>query len=87
MFAFTALPAVWFRVRVAWEDPVTEFLAIASISTRDELHDFIDEIEDELAKPGLHATIDTLPDDLIPVVLNRMRALKDGITVYPPQMD
>jgi hypothetical protein len=66
---------------------VTEFLAVAPITIRDELHELIDAIEDELAKPGLHATIDTLPDELIPIVLNRMRALRAGITVYPPQMD
>jgi hypothetical protein len=65
---------------------VTDYVASAPITKRDELHEFIDEIEDELAKPGLHATIDTLPDELIPVVLDRMRALQARITVHPPQV-
>ena len=54
--------------------------------TRDDLHDFIDDMEDELAKAGLHATIDTLPDELILVVLNRMRALRARTTIHPPQL-
>jgi len=54
--------------------------------TRDDLHDLIDELEDELAKPGLHATIDTLPEELILVVLNRLRALRARTTIHPPQL-
>jgi hypothetical protein len=71
-------------MRVTWEDPVTEYRAIMPTSVRDELHEFIDEIDDDLARPGLHATVDTLPDELVPVVLNRMRALRAGTTVHPP---
>lgn len=63
-----------------------EQLPYAPSVTRDDLHDFIDEIEEELAKPGLHATIDTLPEELIPVVLNRMRALRAHATIHPPQL-
>ena len=63
---------------------MTEYDTIVPISTRDELHNFIDEIEDDLARPGLHATVDTLPDELVPVVLNRMRALRARTTVHPP---
>jgi hypothetical protein len=59
----------------------------ASATVRDELHEFIDEIDDELAKPGLHATVDTLPDELVPLVLDRMRALRQAITVHPPHFD
>ena len=54
--------------------------------TRDDLHDFVDELEEELTKAGLHATIDTLPEELIPVVLNRMRALRARTTIHPPQL-
>jgi hypothetical protein len=53
---------------------MTEDLSVEPTITRDELHEFVDEIEDDLARAGLHATIDTLPDELIPVVLDRMRA-------------
>ena len=59
----------------------------APTTLRDELHDFIDEIDEELARPGLHATVDTLPEELIPVVLKRMRELRAGITILPPQLD
>jgi hypothetical protein len=56
---------------------VTEHPQTAAISSRAELHDFIDKLDDDLARPGLHATIDALPEELVPVVLNRMRALRD----------
>jgi hypothetical protein len=66
---------------------VTEHLVMAPMTARDELHELIDEIEDQLAKPGLHATIDALPDELIPTVFNRIRALQAGTTVHPPQFE
>ena len=59
----------------------------APTTLRDELHDFIDQIDEELARPGLHATVDTLPTELIPVVLKRMRELRAGITILPPELD
>jgi hypothetical protein len=65
---------------------VTEHPHIAAISSRAELHDFIDRLDDDLAKPGLHATIDALPEELVPVVLNRMRTLRARITVHPPEL-
>jgi hypothetical protein len=60
---------------------------MAPMTTRDELHELIDDIQDELAKPVLHATIDALPEELIPTVFNRMRALQAGTTVHPPQFE
>ncbi len=62
----------------------TEHVQRAPSTTRAELHEFIDTIDDELARPGLHATIDMLPEDLISVVLDRMRALRERRTVLPP---
>jgi hypothetical protein len=64
---------------------VTNKLADALKTTRDELHEFIDEIDDDLARPGLHATIDALPDALVPTVLNRLRALRARTTIHPPE--
>jgi hypothetical protein len=66
---------------------MTEHLATAPITARDALHEFIDEIDDDLAKPGLHATIDKLPDALVPVVLERMRALRARTTFHAPRLD
>ena len=65
---------------------MTKKLANALKTTRDELHEFIDEIDDDLARPRLHATIDTLPDALVPDVLNRMRALRARTMVLPPEL-
>jgi hypothetical protein len=65
---------------------MTEHVAAAPIATRDELHEFIDEIDDEGAKPGLHTAIDTLPDELVPVVLKLMRALRARTTGHPPRL-
>jgi hypothetical protein len=66
---------------------MTELFQIAPTTTRDELHNFIDDIDDELAKPSLHVTVDMLPEYLIRVVLNRMRDLLEGTTVLPPELD
>jgi hypothetical protein len=76
LFAFTYTRGRGF-VFVLGRTPVTEHPQTAAISSRAELHDFIDKLDDDLARPGLHATIDTLPAELVPVVLNRMRALRD----------
>jgi hypothetical protein len=65
---------------------VTKKLANAMKTTRDELHEFIDEIDVDLARPRLHATIDTLPDAIVPDVLNRMRALRARTTVLLPEL-
>jgi hypothetical protein len=65
---------------------VTEHPQTAAIGSRAELHDFIDKLDDDLAKPGLHATIDALPEELVAVVLDRMRALRARITVHPPEL-
>jgi hypothetical protein len=47
-----------------------------SMTLREEFHRFIDELEDDVAKPGLHAGIEKLQDDLIPAALDRMRSLR-----------
>jgi hypothetical protein len=46
------------------------------MTLREEFHRFIDELEDDVAKPGLHAGIEKLQDDLIPAALDRMRSLR-----------
>jgi hypothetical protein len=46
------------------------------VTVREDFHRFIDELEDDVAKPGLHAAIEKLHDDLIPAALDRMRALR-----------
>jgi hypothetical protein len=46
------------------------------VTLREEFHQFIDELDDDIAKPSLHAGIDKLDDAWIPSALNRMRALR-----------
>jgi hypothetical protein len=85
LFAFTYTRSRGF-VFVLGRTPVTEHPQTAAIGSRAELHDFIDKLDDDLAKPGLHATIDALPEELVAVVLDRMRALRARITVHPPEL-
>lgn len=50
------------------------------------LHTFIDELEEDMAKPALHAVADTLPDELVHIALDRMRALRDRLSLFPPNL-
>jgi hypothetical protein len=46
------------------------------MTPREEFHQFIDELGDDLAKPGLHAVVDELDDIWIAPALSRMQALR-----------
>ncbi len=43
---------------------------------RDALHEFIDELDDDLVVPALHAAVDRLPDELVGTALRRMQLLR-----------
>jgi hypothetical protein len=54
------------------------------MTPREEFHQFIDEMEGDLAnlaKPAFHAAIDDLEDGWVPIGLNRMRVLRRHLTV------
>ncbi len=55
------------------------------MTARDELHQFIDELEDDTVKAALHAGIDRVDDALIPAALARLRALRQRL--HNPQQD
>ena len=50
------------------------------MTARDDLHEFIDGLEDELVVPPLHALVDSLPDELVPEALRRMHFLRARVT-------
>ena len=56
------------------------------MTVREELHQFIDELDDTLVKPTLHAVLETLPDEQLLVAVQRMRALCEGRAIYPPEL-
>jgi hypothetical protein len=47
---------------------------------RDELHEFIDSLNDDIVGPALHKLVDTLPDELVPQTLRRMQFLHARLT-------
>jgi hypothetical protein len=51
---------------------------------RQQFHEFVDELQDELDKPALHAVVDHLPDELVSVALERMRALRARLPATRP---
>jgi hypothetical protein len=57
-----------------------------SVTPREELHRVIDRLYDDQLVPALHAAVDTLPDDLIPDVLARMKAQQQRLPPYPPDL-
>ena len=50
------------------------------MTVRDEFHQFIEELDDDTVKPGLHAAVDNLDEALIPAALARMRALRGRLS-------
>lgn len=56
------------------------------VTSREELHQLIEALDDEQIVPSLHAAVDTLADDLIPAVLARMRAQQQRLVPYPPEL-
>ena len=46
------------------------------MNDREAFHQFIDQLEDALAAPGLHVVADDLPDELVPIALRRMQLLR-----------
>jgi hypothetical protein len=52
----------------------------APMTAREEFHRFIDELGDDIAKPGLHAAVDELDDVWISPALSRMQALRARLT-------
>ena len=46
------------------------------MTDREALHEFIDQLDDAVAAPALHAAADQLPDELVPVALRRMQLLR-----------
>jgi hypothetical protein len=49
------------------------------VTPREELHVFIDGIDDNIARSALHTAVETIHAELIPAVLERMRFLRDRI--------
>jgi hypothetical protein len=54
------------------------------VDAREDFHQFADELDDEWVKPALHAVIDSLPEPFLALALQRMRALRAGVSVQPP---
>ena len=52
----------------------------------DELHQLIDELDDEIIGPALHALVDTLPDDAVPAAVSRLKAMHERLTTFYPQI-
>ena len=46
------------------------------MTSDEELYEFIDGLDTELAKPALHAVVDALPEPLIHQLLHRVRSLE-----------
>jgi hypothetical protein len=53
------------------------------VDAREDFHQFVEELDDELVKPSLHAVIDSLPDHAVAVALQRIRALRADYSIQP----
>src|SRR3569833_69625 len=49
------------------------------VSARDALHEFIGQIEDDAVAAAIHAAINALPEELIPVALRRLQYLRERV--------
>jgi len=56
------------------------------VTPREEIHQLIDQLDDDELQPALHAAVDTLPEDIVTTFLNRMRAMRDRLPIYPPEL-
>jgi hypothetical protein len=53
------------------------------MTPREELHQVIEALDDDLLVPALHAAVASLPDYLIPHVLARIEAQQQRLPPYP----
>jgi hypothetical protein len=57
------------------------------VTSRDELHQLIDALDDDIIVPALHTLVDTLPDQTVPTVLGRLKsALEHQVAIYPREL-
>ena len=54
---------------------------------RNKLHELIDELQDDILQPALHAAMDTLHDDAVPRALTRMLRRRRQMTDPPARVD
>ena len=50
------------------------------MTPQEELHQFIDQLDDDIIGPAFHAAVDTLPDQIVPAALKRLSYLRERVT-------
>ena len=56
------------------------------MTSREEFHQFVDGLDEDLVKPALRAIVAALPDELLLLAVQRMRALRAGRAIFPPEL-